>query len=130
MGLRPKTYRKGEVLRAADLSEERAELVRLGKVRGGPGVRVHDGSGGISVALEGEPGPRWIRLTSSASSGAYSWAEVERDGAHGWITTGTTGTAAGDGAYELNGDATLASGTKVYPASRSETSGEVLFEKV
>lgn len=130
MGLTNKRYRKGGPLLAADVAEERAELVRLGRITGGPGITVHNGSGGIAIGLDRSSDPFWIRLTSSASSGAYAWVEVERNDAHGWITTDTTGTAALDGAREQNGDATLTSGTKVYPASRSSTSGEVIFEKV
>ncbi len=125
----PPDVRPGDPLRADHENALRAEVRRLGSLRGGPGVRVRSGPGGFSVGAI-EPGRLiWIKLTGSYSAPGYAWAEMERSGST-WVATGTVGTVALDPAIEQNGDATLTSGDRRYPAWRSESSGELIFLKV
>lgn len=121
----PRTYRKGDVLRAADENAANAEIARLSRLAGSAGVVVR--GTGVAVLL---PERIYIKLTSTANgSGAYAWKEVLPAPVGTWIDSGRTGTQANDPAYERGTrDASLAANSTVYEAERAVTTGEWLFE--
>lgn len=125
----PKDPRRGDPIRAALAAEQDAEIVRLGRVKAGPGMVCRTGPSGSSFALD-LPERIYIRLTSSADgTGAYAWVQVYHAHALSWtVSADRTGGRADDPAFERGGSTTLAGGDPVYEARRCLTSGEWIFD--
>jgi len=121
-------------LTAGMLNAPRAELERLGRLRGGSGVSILDTPGGPQVNIV-TPGQLYIQLTGpAAGDGGYPWAEFVRVYQQGYVATGRTGgnDPGADGydpAYESQtGDTTLTADGTTYLANYSVTSGNWLFD--
>jgi len=121
----PKTYRKGDVLKADDENAANAEIARQSRLTGSAGVVVRGTS--VAVLL---PERIYLKLTGTANgSGAYPWKEVLPAPLGTWADSGRTGTQSGDPCYERGTrNASLTSGDTVYEAERAATTGEWIFE--
>lgn len=121
MPFNPPIHHPGDPVKADDVNAQNAELRRLGRIRGGAGVVVRQGSGTVSVALS-LPETIIIRLTSTYSGG-YSWEEMVHVSANTWTTTGRTGSRTVDPAFERQtGDTTLTVDGTRYEARRAAPS--------
>ena len=125
MSWRGKTYRPGDVIKAADENSACEEIARQARVSCGAGLAVR--SGAITVV---RPERIYLKLTSSANAnGGYSWKEVLPAALGTWVDSGRTGSSSVDPAYERSKrDASLTSGATVYEAERAACTGEWIFE--
>lgn len=120
--------RPGDPFSARDRNRVIEAVRRGGLLRTGAGLVARQFGNGRGIARINEFERTRIKLTGGYSAG-YPWKEVVRSGG-GWVDTGRTGSAALDPAFELNDDTSLTSGSTVYWAQRSVTSGQWIFWRI
>lgn len=126
MGFNPAPVKAGDPIKASDVNDQNAEIVRLDQVRGGPGLEVRSGTGGRQFMAH-EPERIYLKLTSTATSGAYAWKEVYHTLPNTWTDATRTGTTTADPAYPATGSTTLTVDGRVWEARRGPTSGVWIF---
>ena len=124
----PRDPKPGDPIRADLPAAQDAEILRLGKIKVGPGLEVRSGPSGIAISLL-LPDRIFIRLTGSSGSGAsYPWVQVYHLDGQTWETSTRTGSLTVDPVFERGGATNLTGGNVVYEARRCPTSGEWLFD--
>lgn len=125
---------QSRAITVGSLNKPRAEVERLGRIRGGSGVVVTQTPGGPMIRLNA-PGTMYIQLTGVAGDGgAYPWMQVLRIFEGGFSPNGNTGSNDADQpnfapAYESQtGDTTLTADGTTYLAQQDRTSGAWLFD--
>jgi len=123
----PPVHKPGDAVRADDVNAQNFEIQRLGNISGGPGLVTRQAPGGFQVDLV-ETERIFIKLTGTATGGAYPWKEVYHATPNTWNDSTRTGTTSSDAAYPLSGDTTLTADGKVWEAVRAATSGVWVFD--